>query len=388
MSTLTAPDISRVNHHIMDVRQPSAVWSEDQVNPQAVWNDQPSPPQMARRCICSSKQRVLALFLLFLMLSTLAAAQLPHGAMHDQSLRLALVFDILPSGHAMSLAADGESKSTAADPAPKCASFAASTTKSSSHELQAEWAMGRKLAARAEKTATLIEDPALTQYLNDLEQTIVRNSDLRGCFVVKLIEDVEANAYSLPGGFLYVTSGLVLMTETEAALTAALAHETGHVTARHFARIGRKRRIGGGLALAGGPAGYVVRCLVGPLLTRKLIRNSEFEADRLSVKYQIASGYDPKEFSRLLESIFEEQNTAASFVERLFDTHPWTKTRIKRLNKAMNRSSRGTIECIVDSSKFHQFKERLSTLTTLVSYDPPKGNAYHSSQQSTTNNLP
>ena len=198
MSTLTAPDISRVNHYIMDARQPSAVWSEDQVNLRAVWNDQPYPPQIVRKCICSSKQRVLALFLLFLMLSTLAAAQLPHEAMHDQSLRLALAFAILPSGHAMSPAADGESKSTADDPDPKCATFTASTTKFPSHELQAEWAIGRKLAAEDEKTATLIEDPALTEYLNDLEQTIVRNSDLRGCFVVKLIEDVEANAYSLP----------------------------------------------------------------------------------------------------------------------------------------------------------------------------------------------
>lgn len=388
MSTLAAHDRSRVNHYILGARQLSAVWSGDQVNLRALWNDQPSPPQIVRNCICSSKQRVLALFLLFLMLSTLAAAQLPHEAVHVQSQRLAIAFAILPSGHTMSLAADGESESTADDPAPTCATFAASTTKSSSHELQAEWAIGRKLAAETEKTATLIEDPALTKYLNDLEQTIVRTSDLRGCFVVKLIEDVEANAYSLPGGFLYVTSGLILMVESEAELTAALAHETGHVTGRHFARIERKRRIGGRLALAGGPAGYVVRRLLGPLLTRKLIRNSEFEADRLCLKYQTASGHDPTEFTRLLESIFQYQDTASSFVERLFDTHPSTTTRIRRFNKAMNPLPRKTIDYTVDSIKFHQFKERLSTLTNLVIYDPPNGNAYHSSQHSMMNNLP
>ena len=82
------------------------------------------------------------------------------------------------------------------------------------------------------------------------------------------------------------------MAHSESEITAALAHETAHVMARHFARIEHKRQIWGRVALAGGPAGYLIRRTAGSLLTRKLIRNSEFEADRLCLKYQSASGYE------------------------------------------------------------------------------------------------
>ena len=240
-----------------------------------------------------------------------------------------------------------------------CPTSAPTANSSFGHEWQAEWMEGKKLAAEIEKEEPLIGDPALTEYLNRLEQTIVRSSGLRGCFVVKLLEDAEANAFSLPGGFLYVTSGLVLVIENEGELTAALAHETGHVTARHFARIDHKRRIGGRLALAGGPAGYLVRLFVGPLLTRKLIRNSEFEADRLCLTYQRASGHDPREFSRLLQNAFQEEDKRVSFIGRLFDTHPLITTRLKRLDKLTEHLQPMITDYNVDAKDFHAFKGRL-----------------------------
>jgi len=213
-----------------------------------------------------------------------------------------------------------------------------------------------------ERHETIIQDPELSKYLNRLEQDIVRKSHLQGCFVVELIQDVEANAYSLPGGFLYVTSGLMLLAQSEGELTAALAHETAHVAAHHFTRIEHQRRVWGRVALAGGPAGYLVRRVLGPLLTRKLVRNAEFEADRLSLKFQSASGYDMTEFSELLRSIFQDENKPASFVERLFDTHPLITTRITRLQNVGARMLRAPTNQIVDTSDFHEVKKRLSGL--------------------------
>jgi len=70
-----------------------------------------------------------------------------------------------------------------------------------------------------------------------------------------------------------------LSAETEGELVAALAHETAHVMARHFSRIERKRRMGHGLMLAGGPAGYLVAQFLGPILMRKQVRNAEFDLD-------------------------------------------------------------------------------------------------------------
>ena len=246
--------------------------------------------------------------------------------------------------------------------APLCAIPLHSLSQPIGRELQTELEIGRKLAIEMEQRETIINDPDLGDYLNGLEQNIVHNSGLGGCFVVKLVEDVEANAYSLPGGFLYVTSGLILIAQSEGELTAALAHETAHVTAHHFVRIEHERRLWGRLALAGGPAGYMVRKFIGPLLTRKLIRNSEFEADRLSLKYQSASGHDPTEFRELLQTAFQYDGKPPSFVERLFVTHPLVTTRIKRLESLEDSSPPAAGPCVVDTSNFHEIKERLSRL--------------------------
>ena len=230
---------------------------------------------------------------------------------------------------------------------------------------QAEWAAGDQLAEKVELEETLIVDPVITGYLNRLEQSIVHNSGLNGCYLVKLLNDAEVNAYALPGGFLYVTSGLILLADSEGQLTAALAHETGHVTARHFAKIQHQQRIWGRLALAGGPPGYLARRLFGPLLTRKLIRNAEYEADRLSFRYQSASGHDPREFSRLLHNACHAENKSGSFVARLFDTHPPIEARIKRLDRMGNRLPQATMDYSMDKGAFHRAKDRLSFLLKL-----------------------
>ncbi len=207
---------------------------------------------------------------------------------------------------------------------------------------QAEWTSGKKLADDLERHVTLISDPNLTEYLNRLEQAIVLNSHLRGCFVVKLVNDVEANAYSFPGGFLYVTSGMILTADDEAELIAALAHETGHVTARHFTKLEAKRR-----------------WRLGRLVTLKLARNAEFEADRLALKYEAASGYDPIALARLLKNACQEEGEPSSFFARLFETHPSTVTRIKRATQATNRLVPQT-DYVVDTSEFHQVKRQVA----------------------------
>jgi len=195
--------------------------------------------------------------------------------------------------------------------------------------------------------------------LNRLEQKLVRDSGLKGCFVVQLIVDKELNAYSLPGGFLYLTTGLALSAETEGELVAALAHETAHVMARHFSRIERKRRMGLGLMLAGGPAGYLVAQFLGPILMRKQVRNAEFEADRLCFQYQYMSGHDPGEFTRLLRNIAHRNIESSSFVSRLFDTHPSIASRIRRLDNVGEGLPPGHAKDRPDDGAFRDFQALL-----------------------------
>jgi predicted Zn-dependent protease len=232
----------------------------------------------------------------------------------------------------------------------------------------AEWALGKKLAADLERHATLISDRFTTDYLNRLEQAIVLHSHLQGCFVVKLVNNVETNAYSLPGGFLYVNSGLILNAENEAELVAALAHETGHITARHFTKIEAQRRVWRRLSLAGGPAGWALRWRLGRLFTLKLLRNAEFEADRLAAGYQSASGYDPSELTHLLQDVSQQEGKPASFFARLFDEHPSTDARIKRVRQAIGCHRRSQTYA-VDTSQFHDVKGRVADLMRVDNLD-------------------
>ena len=226
---------------------------------------------------------------------------------------------------------------------------------------RAEYARGSRLAADVEQNYELVTDDAIIRYLNRLEQTLTGSSQLSGCFVVKVLSDSEPNAYSLPGGFIYLTTGLIDVIENEGELVAALAHETAHVTARHQTRFDAQARVWGRLALVGGPAGYALRRYLGPLVASKLVRNEEFEADRVGLRYDVASGYDPVEFSRLLQTAFSDEGEE-SFLDRLYDTHPPTKTRIQRLQKDTRLLLAPESSYIANTGEFADVKMRLAKI--------------------------
>lgn len=224
---------------------------------------------------------------------------------------------------------------------------------------QKDWDSGHKLALKIAAEETLVKDPVVKEYLNRLEKQLVHDAGLNGCFVVELVVDKEVNAYSLPGGFLYLTTGLVIRAQREGELVAALAHETAHVVARHFSRIEHKRRFGHNLMLAGGPAGYLVAQILGPLLMSKQMRNAEFEADRLCLEYQHASGYGPSEFISLLRNIVQDDQDSTSLLARMFNTHPPINARLRRLETLGSSLPAIHVTSTADDDNFRRFKEYL-----------------------------
>jgi beta-barrel assembly-enhancing protease len=226
----------------------------------------------------------------------------------------------------------------------------------------ADWALGNELATNIEQQTRMITDLVIARYLNRLEQNIVRSSGLDGCFIVKVMSDPDPNAYSLPGGFIYITRGLILTVDSEGQLVAALAHETAHVTARQLIKIAGQRRTWGRLILLGGPAGYAFRRYVGPLLTMKLLRNAEFRADQAGLLYQVAAGYDPAEFGRLLQIVPNKDEKPDSFFHRLYEEHPLITARANRVKEAGRRIPIPQTGYIVDSSEFLETKTRLAAM--------------------------
>src|SRR6266404_5826243 len=101
------------------------------------------------------------------------------------------------------------------------------------YSLEREISLGKQLAQEVERSSKLIDDPVVTEYVNRVGQNLVRNSDARVPFTIKVIDSDEINAFALPGGFFYVNSGLILRAQEESELAGVMAHEISHVCARH-----------------------------------------------------------------------------------------------------------------------------------------------------------
>jgi len=129
-------------------------------------------------------------------------------------------------------------------------------TGSNLHSLERERRIGSALARDIEAQTKLVTDPLITEYVNGLGQRIVRHSDARLPFTIKVIDSDEIYAFVLPGGYLYVNSGLIMTSDSEAELASILAHEIAHVAARHDARIQRRRGIWKLVSFCSGPAGF------------------------------------------------------------------------------------------------------------------------------------
>src|SRR5262245_5271875 len=99
--------------------------------------------------------------------------------------------------------------------------------------LEKEIALGRSMATEVEKHVKLLTDPDITEYVSRVGQNIVRNSDAKVPFTIKVVDSEEINAFALPGGFLYVNSGLITTADEESEFAGVLAHEIAHVAARH-----------------------------------------------------------------------------------------------------------------------------------------------------------
>ena len=101
------------------------------------------------------------------------------------------------------------------------------------YSLEREIALGKGAAQEVEKSAKMINDPVVTEYVNRVGQNLVRNSDAKVPFTIKVIDSDEINAFALPGGFFYVNSGLICGPTKKRNWRGVMAHEIAHVAARH-----------------------------------------------------------------------------------------------------------------------------------------------------------
>src|SRR6184192_4232564 len=154
------------------------------------------------------------------------------------------------------------------------------------YSIEKEIALGKQLAQEVERQAKIIDDPIIAEYVNRVGQNLVRNSDAKVPFTIKVIDTEDINAFALPGGFFFVNSGLILKADTEAELAGVMAHEIAHVAARHGTRQATRGQIAQlstiPLIFMGGWAGYGIRQAASVLIPVGFLQFSkafESEAD-------------------------------------------------------------------------------------------------------------
>jgi predicted Zn-dependent protease len=237
--------------------------------------------------------------------------------------------------------------------------------------IEKEIALGKQLAQEVEKSSKLIDDPVVTEYVNRVGQNLVRNSDAKVPFTIKVIDSDEVNAFALPGGFFYVNSGLILRAQEESELAGVMAHEISHVTARHGTCQATKGEL---MQLASIPAmifipysmaGYAMYQglnLAIPLTFLKFSRDAEREADFLGIQYMYKAGYDPNSYVTFFERIQADEKRRPGTIPKAFSTHPPTPERIENTQKEIARILPARQEYIVTTSEFDTVKARLRNI--------------------------
>jgi beta-barrel assembly-enhancing protease len=248
------------------------------------------------------------------------------------------------------------------------------------YSIESEVKMGRQFAAQVDRSVKFVTDPVVTEYVNRIAQNLVRNSDAKVPFTVKVIDADDVNAFALPGGFFYVNSGLILAADSESELAGVMAHEISHVIAHHAARqMTRQQYAQFGtipLIFIGGPVAYGAyeAASVGiPLTFMKFSRGFEAQADYLGVQYLYKAGYDPESFIAFFEKIEAMEKHKPGTIARAFEDHPPTEERIRHSQEEIARILPPRAEYVTDTSEFQDVKARLARLENRKKINDEKG---------------
>jgi len=238
------------------------------------------------------------------------------------------------------------------------------------YSTETEIKMGKQYAMMIEQTARMVTDPVINEYVNRIGQNLVRNSDAKVPFTIKVIDSDEINAFALPGGFFYVNSGLILAADEEAELAGVMAHEIAHVAARHqmqqMTRMQYANLATIPLIFVGSWGVYQAASLAInlalPVTFMKFSRDFEKQADYLGVQYMYKAGYDPQAFISFFEKVEAKEKKNPNLFSKAFASHPPTPDRIERTQQEIRTILPTQPQYIVSTSEFDQIKARLASI--------------------------
>lgn len=250
-----------------------------------------------------------------------------------------------------------------------------------------EVAAGAQEAAQVNAQLPIIQDPAVEQYINDLGSRMASRtsrSDLNWQFYV--VNASEANAFALPGGFVYVNRGLIDLTHTEAELAGALGHEIGHVIQRHAVRqMATQEKANLGVAavcmLTNVCNSNVARAAIqvgGAAAFAHHSRHDEAQADSEAIVNTLRAGIDPRGVPSLFQRLLQTRQQQPTLVDGWFTDHPLEESRIRHTDAILERINPSRLAGLeTDSPEYVAMRERLRSIPAPP---PPRARGLQDSQ--------
>lgn len=226
--------------------------------------------------------------------------------------------------------------------------------------LDQEWQLGQQLAAQVQQQMRLVNDPQALSYLREMGERIHRQTPVADRpFNFYIVDDASVNAFSLPGGHIYVNTGLIGATQKSDELAAVVAHEISHVVLRHsIQQMEQAQEINalGSILLGQNPGALqqiAAQVIAGGVMAR-FSRADEKAADDTGLELMTRAGYDPHGMLDMFQRLLALDATRPSAVARFFQDHPGTTERINDISSRINRM--GNTRGIVDDPGFGAIK--------------------------------
>lgn len=239
---------------------------------------------------------------------------------------------------------------------------------------------GRKIANRIDRPEYLLQDQVVVDYVNRVARRLMASSGSERRVDVKVLMNPAFNAFTIPGGRIYLTVELLKKLDSEDELASVLGHEIGHVTARHWANHQSKRllmRVGGNVVAAVVPGGAAANDIATPRMLNAFRREEEQEADSLGLVYDYRAGYDPSAFVSVLKKAKTIEESDPESSQKNIKDYPQTASRIARVEREITAFPDKRVQTAAAAKEFAAVQERLSAFelgppTTLITFTKPR----------------
>ena len=228
--------------------------------------------------------------------------------------------------------------------------------------LEEEWQLGNQLSQEVARQVHLNNDPATNAYIRSLGERIVAQTPMAQLpWQFHVVDDPAINAFAIPGGHVYVNTGLINATANASELAGVMAHEISHGVSRHSTEQMSAQYGLSALASivlgqnAGNMQQMAAQLIAGGALAR-FSRGAEREADELGIQYMAKAGFNPRGMATMFQKLMENEQRQPSSVEQFFSTHPLTTERVRDAEKRAAAMGAGGV---TDEPEFQRIKSRV-----------------------------